>query len=181
MPINAIRLCNSDWNWAEEKMEKKLSVWKGRNISYGGRLILITSSLSNIPLYMISLFELPKGPRKKMNFFMKRMLWQEEEGVKKYHLVKWEDVCRPKEMGGLGILDLDIMNICLLCKWIWKLENGSGMWQDLARKKYLSRCTLRDSKKKPGHSHFWQGLMKVKPIFLQYCRKMVGNGERTMF
>ena len=99
MPINAIRLCNSDWNWAEEKMEKKLSVWKGRYRSYGGRLILITSSLSNIPLYMISLFELPKGPSKKMNFFMKRMLWQEEGGAKKYHLVKWEDVCRPKEMG----------------------------------------------------------------------------------
>ena len=72
IPINAVRLCNSDWNWPEEKMEKKLSVWKGRNRSYGGRLILITSSLCNIPLYMISLFELPKGPSKKMNFYMKR-------------------------------------------------------------------------------------------------------------
>lgn len=96
---------------------------------------------------MISLFELPKGPSKKMNFYMKRMLWQEEEDVKKHHLVKWEDVCRPKEMGGLGILVLDIMNLCLLCKWISKLENNNGLWQDLVRKKYLSKCTLRECKK----------------------------------
>lgn len=83
IPINAVRLCNSDWNSPEEKMEKKLSVWKGRHRSYGGRLILISFNLSNVPLYMISLFELPKGPSKRMNFYMRRMLWQEEENVKK--------------------------------------------------------------------------------------------------
>lgn len=74
---------------------------------------------------------------------------------KKYHLVKWEEVCRPKEMGGLGVIDLDIMNVCLLCKWIWKLENEKGVWQELVRKKYLNKCTLRDCKKKNGQYHFW--------------------------
>lgn len=80
-------------------------------------MILITSSPCNIHLYMISIFKLPKGPSKRMNFFMKRMFWQEEENVKKY-LLKWEDVCRPKETEGLGVIDLDIRNICLLCKLI---------------------------------------------------------------
>jgi hypothetical protein len=38
---------------------------------------------------------------------------------------------------GLGVLNLDIMNICLLCKWLWKLENEDGAWQSILRKKYL--------------------------------------------
>jgi hypothetical protein len=39
--------------------------------------------------------------------------------------VKWKDVCRPKKDGGLGIRDLQVMNISLLAKWRWKLlEEG---------------------------------------------------------
>lgn len=40
-------------------MEKKLSVWQGRYLSLGGKLVLINSSLSYIPLYMLSLFFAP--------------------------------------------------------------------------------------------------------------------------
>jgi hypothetical protein len=47
---------------------------------------------------------------------------------KKYHLVSWEHVCRPNDQGGLGILNLKIMNIALLAKWVWKLFNEKGEW-----------------------------------------------------
>ncbi|PNT61152.1 hypothetical protein BRADI_5g10902v3, partial [Brachypodium distachyon] len=65
-----------------------------------------------------------------------------------------------RDQGGLGVTDLDIKNISLLCKWLWKLENEDG---------------------KRGQSHFWQGLMQVKNIFINCCRKQVGNGDRTCF
>jgi hypothetical protein len=32
-------------------------------------------------------------------------------------------------MGGSGIKDIRKMNISLLCKWWWKLENEDGLWQ----------------------------------------------------
>jgi hypothetical protein len=34
-------------------------------------------------------------------------------------------VTRPKDQGGLGILDSRLMNECLLVKWIWKICQGS--------------------------------------------------------
>jgi hypothetical protein len=37
--------------------------------------------------------------------------------------------------GGLGIMDLDIQNKCLLCKWVFKLLNEDGVWQQMLRKK----------------------------------------------
>jgi hypothetical protein len=43
----------------------------------------------------------------------------------------------PKDLGGLGVLNLDIMNIWLLCKWLWKLENEDGAWQNILKKKHL--------------------------------------------
>jgi hypothetical protein len=90
VPLSFLRLCNLDWSEAEEKMEKKTHIWKGKQNAYGGRLVLLRSCLSNVPYYMLSMFDLPKGPDKKFNFFMKRLFWQEDDDNKKYHLVSWE-------------------------------------------------------------------------------------------
>jgi hypothetical protein len=40
-------------------------------------------------------------------------------------------------LGGLGILNSEILNIALLSKWPWKLFNGKGMCQNLLNSKYL--------------------------------------------
>lgn len=124
MPMHCRKLSNSDWKPTEEKVENKLSSWKGRFLSLGGRLVLLNSCLSNVPSYMLSLFPIPRGVLKRIDFFRTRLLWQEEENVKKYHLVNWPVICQPRDQGGLGVTDISIKNICLLCKWLWKLETS---------------------------------------------------------
>lgn len=57
-----------------------------------------------------------------------RLVLQESKGVKKYHLVNWPVICVPKSCGGLGVLELEAMNQCLLTNWLWKLENTEGLW-----------------------------------------------------
>ena len=39
--------------------------------------------------------------------------------------------------GGMGILDLEIQNHCLLSKWLFKLFNEEGLWQDVLKRKYV--------------------------------------------
>jgi hypothetical protein len=56
---------------------------------------------------------------------------------KKYHLVKWVKICKSKKKGGLGIKDLREMNVSLLAKWWWKLEQEDGLWQDIINAKYF--------------------------------------------
>jgi hypothetical protein len=41
------------------------------------------------------------------------------------------------EEGGPGIKDLRKMNVSLLCKWWWKLDNEEGLWQNIFRFKYI--------------------------------------------
>jgi hypothetical protein len=57
-------------------------------------------------------------------------------------------------VGGMGIIDLDIQNKCLLSKWVIKLLNEDGLWQEILRKKYLKGKTLSQVVKKAGDSHF---------------------------
>jgi hypothetical protein len=35
------------------------------------------------------------------------------------------------DQGGLGIEVLETKNRCLLCKWLFKLMNEEGVWQEL--------------------------------------------------
>ena len=59
MPLRASFKTASIWNPILEKMEKKLSGWKHLYLSKGDRLTLLKSTLSNLPIYYLSLFTIP--------------------------------------------------------------------------------------------------------------------------
>jgi hypothetical protein len=63
------RLSNGDWRLVEERFQKKLSSWKGKMLSSGGRLVLINSILSSLPMYMMSFFRIPKGVSEKLDYY----------------------------------------------------------------------------------------------------------------
>ena len=110
------KLYNKDWKCIEERIEKRLSGWKGKLLTVGGRLVLINSVLSSLPMFMMSFFELPKGVVEKIDCFRSRFYWQNDQHKRKYRLVKWEVMCQPKDQGDLGIHNLEIQNKCLLNK-----------------------------------------------------------------
>jgi hypothetical protein len=88
IPIHYRRLTLAEWKLVEERLQKRLSSWKGKLLSLGGRLILINSVLSNMVLYMISFFLQPKGVLHKLYYYRSRFFWQGDSEKKKYRLAK---------------------------------------------------------------------------------------------
>ncbi|XP_022682391.1 uncharacterized protein LOC111257326 [Setaria italica] len=181
IPMYHRRLTNKDWKMVEERFQKKLASWKSKLLSVGGRLVLINSVLSSLPMFMMSFFRIPKGVLKRLDYYRSRFFWQCDEYKKKYRLAKWSILCVPKSVGGLGISNLEVQNRCLLSKWLFKLLNEEGVWQKLLRRKYLSNKTLTQVKKKKGDSQFWGGLMEIKDQFMAMGRFEVHNGKKTRF
>ena len=151
----------------EERLQLRLNIWKGKLLSLGGRLVLINSVLTNMLLYMISFFQLPKGILKRLNYFRSRFFWQGDCEKKKYRLTKYSVVCFPQDQGGLGIHDLEVKNRALLGKWLFKLLSEDGVWQTLLRRKYVGDQAVSQVFWKPGDSHFWDfnGIWKVQINF----------------
>ena len=100
---------------------------------------------------------------------------------KKYHLVAWKTICLSKTRGGLGIKDITKMNISLLCKWWWKLETESGLWQDLVEKKYLKGNSISVVKHKADDSPIWADLLKIREVYLRGRVIQTADGKRTLF
>ena len=111
-------------------------------LSYGDRLVLITSVLTSLPMFLLSFVEIPKGVRKRLDFYRSRFFLQSNQLKRKYRLTTWNLVCRPKDQGGLGIFVLEVQNKCLLSKWLYKIMNEEGVWKELLVKKYLGDKTL---------------------------------------
>ncbi|WVZ53448.1 hypothetical protein U9M48_004388, partial [Paspalum notatum var. saurae] len=166
------KLRNRDWKLIEDRIEKRLGNWKGKLLSYGGRLVPLNSVLSSLPMFILSFFEIPRGVLKKIEYFSHKI---------KYRLIKWPLICQPKDQGGLGIQNLDIQNKCLLIKWLFKLCNEDGLWPDLLRNKYMKNKPLAEVEKKPRDSHFWKGLMRVKDQFLNLGRFKLVSGNELSF
>jgi hypothetical protein len=99
-----------------EKMAKRIHPWKGENMSSRGRLILSNSCLACLPTYTMGFYLLPRGIHRKMNSIRSKFYWRGASEDFKYHMVKWEVVCRPKEFRGLGLINTLIFNEYLMTK-----------------------------------------------------------------
>jgi hypothetical protein len=128
---------------------------------------------------MLSFFRIPKGVLEKLDYYRSRFFWQCDEHKKKYRLAKWSIMHKPRSVGGMGIIDLDIQNKCLLSKWIFKLLNEDGVWQQMLKKKYLKGKTLSQVERRKRDSHFWSGLMEVKKLVLERGWFQVQDGSQT--
>ena len=63
------------WDGVEERFRKRLAMWKRRYISKGGRLTLIRSTLSSMPIYFMSFFCMPRKVRLRLEKIQRDFLW----------------------------------------------------------------------------------------------------------
>jgi hypothetical protein len=82
-----------------------------------------------------------------------------------------------KKKGRTGIKDLRKMNISMLCKWWWKIENEEGLWQEIVRKKYKIKGGIVQLRTKQSNSPLWNDLIKIKDLYLKGRVMKIGNGE----
>ncbi|GKD23822.1 RNA-directed DNA polymerase, eukaryota [Tanacetum coccineum] len=87
------------WSEVVDRVKKRLSKWKMKTLSIGGRLTLLKSVLGSMPIFHMSIFKVPSG------------------------------VLPSKESEGLGVSSLYALNRELMFKWIWRFHmQESSLW-----------------------------------------------------
>lgn len=100
-------------------------------------MVLLNSVLNFIPIYYLSFMRMPSKVRRNLVRIQREFLWGGVEGGRRISLAKWKVVCQPKDNGGLGVRDVNVVNLSLLAKWRWRmLQKGGSMWKDVLREKY---------------------------------------------
>ncbi len=125
LPLSPKALRKADYLPLVEKMDKHLAGWKGSLLSRAGRLVLLNSVLSSVPAFFCSAFRIPAWVSKTIDRIRRGFFWKGKVLDNGFHcLVNWEQVCRPRDQGRMGIRKLKVMNSALLMKNFWSFYNA---------------------------------------------------------
>ncbi|KAL6510920.1 hypothetical protein OROGR_022044 [Orobanche gracilis] len=177
------------WEPVLSTIKKRLTGWKAKHLSIGGRVILIKAVLENLPIYYLSLYKAPKAVIESMEKIMRRFLWAGCSVENKINWIAWNIITTPKKEGGLGVSKLEDVNDALLLKWAWRFKTGgNGLWKKvvigchgLSRNWSLLPCTA-------SASGCWKQIVKIgeKKIWPgktlgSYFEALVGDGSLISF
>jgi hypothetical protein len=92
-------------------------------LNYGGKLQLVKSVLASMPIFFMCCFDVPVTIKDQVVKYMRHCLWRKKKidvQANGTALVAWKKNCRPKERGGLGVLNLEVQNKALMLKNLQK-------------------------------------------------------------
>ncbi|RVW41575.1 putative ribonuclease H protein [Vitis vinifera] len=136
IPSGANHKSMAVWDGVEERLRKRLAMWKRQFISKGGRITLICSTLSSMPIYLMSLLRMPRVASLRLEKIQRDFLWGGGALERKPHLINWDTVCLDKRKGGLRVRRLSTLNRALLCKWNWCFANErENLWRHVISRK----------------------------------------------
>jgi hypothetical protein len=137
--------------------------------------------------------KMPVQVRKKVVRIQRDFLWGGVNGRKKLSWVKWKVICREKKKGGLGVRDLEVVNISLLLKWRWRLisKEDPTLWKEVLVAKYgnniLSNATLSCEPIPSYASLWWKDVCNIEfgvgdsTWWNVVMERRLGNGMSTRF
>ncbi|CAL5191793.1 unnamed protein product [Lathyrus oleraceus] len=127
------------WSMMMAKLKKRLSGWRGKHLSLGGKVTLLNSVLNNVPIFLLSFFKAPKCVLEEIIKIQRNFLWGDGGGSRKMCWVSWDKICLRTEEGGLGVKNVEWFNLALMSKWGWRFLNDKhAIWFKLLQFRYGS-------------------------------------------
>lgn len=111
MPVSYTNLRNSDREFIVTKYLKKFEAWIGNAASMGRRLTLLDSVVTQLSLYHMSMWLMNKTFIEHLDKYRRKFFWQGCNKKRRYHLVRWDRICRSRDKGGLAVKDLHKQNV----------------------------------------------------------------------
>jgi hypothetical protein len=114
IPLHFEKLKREDLQHLIDSLLSRMAGWRGKLLSSEAKRIPIQTCLASIPIYLLTFFKFPKWALQLINTQLANCMWNDEEGHNKIHLANWPSICMKKEYGGLGIPNLQDLNLCLI-------------------------------------------------------------------
>ena len=166
-------------NVIKSKINSRLKGWKAKTLSHAGRTTMINSTLSSMPIYSMSIAMFPKKNHKSLNASFRDFWWGFDEGKHHCYLTAWKNFLFPISRGGLGMRDMELVNIAMLLKLAWRfIIDPRALWVRVLSSKYLRYDDFWSINANSSNSDLWKSLFSIRHIMYQYSCWSIGRGDK---
>lgn len=160
IPLSIYKLKKLDEQKLIDSVAARMPQWKGRMPNVAGRTALAKATLSAIPVHVAIAIGISSWAVEQIDKRRQAFIWCGDQIVAGEKCkVAWEMVCRPRELGGLG-MDLRRAGLALRARWEWKWRIDQGP----------SGTALPEKKER-----------RLEALFSAATMSTVGLGESTLF
>ncbi|MFS7930782.1 putative RNA-directed DNA polymerase [Helianthus anomalus] len=189
LPIGANMNLARNWKSVVDVFRNRLSIWKAKVLSYGGRITLIKAVLNSLPTYFLSLFKAPAKVLSALDKIRRVFFWGGSEDKAKMNWVAWEKTIAPVEFGGLGFGAIRDANLAMLAKWWWRFKTEKNcLWRKVVWAIHHKSRVWNDFPVKVSIAGPWKAIISIEPILLgagldlrRSFYAVPGNGENIQF
>ncbi|GJT38145.1 RNA-directed DNA polymerase, eukaryota [Tanacetum coccineum] len=176
------------WKEIVDKVKTRLSKWKMKTLSIGGRLTLLKSVLGSLPIFHMSIHRVPKRVLHTLESIQSHFFNGHDLSSRKATWVKWSNVLAAKEKGGLGVSSLYALNRGLMLKWVWRFySQKTSLWARVVKAIHGEDGSV-GKEIKAGAQSCWVNIVNEVNVlkeqgvnFFKYMRLKLGNGVMTSF
>jgi hypothetical protein len=115
-----------------------------------------------------------------INGLLRKFWWGSKNGERKTAWVSWEEMTQPKYMGGLGFRDIELFNLALLAKQVWRLiQEPTSLSARILRAVYFPATDLINAELGSSPSQVWRAIIEGRNTLSLGLIKRIGTGEQT--
>ena len=159
---------------------KDIQGWNEKSLSTAGKEVLVKLVAQAVPVYSMSCFKLPRGLCEHLKKLIRKFWWGSKQGQRKLACVSWKTMCKPKFVGGMGFRDVELFNLALLARQVWRLlHDPSSLSARVLKARYYPQSDILDATFVPHTSQGWHSLLEGRDLLALGIIKRIGSGSTT--
>lgn len=152
-------------NFLKEKMSERVQGCQTRFLSPAGKEVLLKAVAFALPTYTMSCFLLPKTVCRKILSIMTELWWRNKKEGKGIHWKSWDQLSKPKALGGLGFRDIEAFNLVLLGKQLWRmLMNPNSLLSRIYKSRYFAKTDPLNARLGSRPSYAWRSIFAAQQL-----------------
>ncbi|GJS01930.1 RNA-directed DNA polymerase, eukaryota [Tanacetum coccineum] len=176
------------WKEVVDKVLSRLSRWKMKLLSIGGRLTFLKFMLGSMLIFHMSIFMVLSSILKSLESIRSQFFNGQDPKSNKALWVKCNKVLTSTDKGGLGVSSLFALNRGLMFKWVWRFYyQKCSLWTKVIKAIYREDGNLNKDVSGRVRTCWTSIVHEVRVLQGQginvadYIRLKLGNRENTRF
>lgn len=129
---------------------------------------------------IMSVFVLPKTFCEKISSMIARFWWKSAGRDRGVHWINWKQLKKAKKDGGIGFRDIYAMNLALISKQVWRIENNpNALWVRFLKSLYFPNSSIWDAKKGNNASWGWMSVVKGRDFINKHKAWHIKDGAKV--